>query len=202
MGLILGKSLNRSYNIRIPLMDAYYDIGIFYNTKSSFLLFGIDSDFSQLKDLKYNPKIAMFKNIESSKFCGTFLNLHNYHSNNLDIINQFKSVKSDYSNDIVNVINENIILSKIKVDESQYCDQVLIYGFTLTDFHDNFIFILTERHNIDTKRHKKIVRTSGIQIASSKAIESVDLFYDEYKNSKEFHFEIEKNINTKTIILE
>ena len=41
-GLVLGKSLNRNYNIRLPLLDGY-NIGIFYNTKSPFLLFSIGS---------------------------------------------------------------------------------------------------------------------------------------------------------------
>ena len=82
MGLQLGKSFNRNYVLRIPFLDGFYDIGLFYNTKSSFLLFSVDSDFSQSmnKELKHNVKINMYKNIESSKFCETFLKLHNYKS--------------------------------------------------------------------------------------------------------------------------
>ena len=96
MSLQLGKSFNRNYKIRLPFLDGYYDIGLFYNNKSSFLLFSVDSDFTKSKDLKHSIKVNMFKNIESSKFSETFLNLHSYRSSSLDIINQFKEIKPEY----------------------------------------------------------------------------------------------------------
>ena len=74
MSLTLGKSFDRCYNLRTPFVDGFYNIGIFFNTKSPFLLFSIDSDFSMTKDLKKNAKVSMFKNIESSIFCEVFLN--------------------------------------------------------------------------------------------------------------------------------
>jgi len=89
MSLVLGKSLNRNYNIRLPFLDGFYNIGLFYNTKSPFLLFSVEPDIS-FSELKHSVKVNMFKNVESSKFVETFLNLHNYKSYNLDIINQFK----------------------------------------------------------------------------------------------------------------
>ena len=49
MALQLGKSFNRNYKIRLPFLDGFYDIGLFYNNKSSFLLFSVDSDFTQSK---------------------------------------------------------------------------------------------------------------------------------------------------------
>ena len=62
--LTLGKSLNRNYNLRLSFLDGYYNIGLFFNNKSTFLLFSVDSDFSQSEstELKENIKINMFKN--------------------------------------------------------------------------------------------------------------------------------------------
>lgn len=124
MSLQLGKSFNRNYKIRLPFLDGFYDVGLFYNNKSSFLLFSVDSDFTQSKskDLKRSIKVAMFKNIESSKFCETFLNLHSYRNQSLDIINQFKEIKPEYTNDVNFLFNESVTMSKIVVDNSSFYD--------------------------------------------------------------------------------
>ena len=200
MGLLLGKSFNRNYNLRIPILNGFYNIGIFYNSKSTFLLFSIDSDFSLSKEMKHNTKIAMFKNIESSLFCSTFLDLHNYKNNTLDITNQFKNIKGEYSNDIVFILNENITLSKTIFQESIFYDQLLIYGFTLASNQTEFAFILAERQNINTKLKKKTVRTSGIQIATTPTLELIDDYYKESISSKKIYDNL-PNIEDKTIRL-
>ncbi len=95
MSLQLGKQLNRSYNIRIPFLDGYYNIEIFFNKKSPFLLFKLDKDFPINKSLKKSQKVTMFKNLESSQFIEIFINLHNYRNQHLEILNQFHSIKSE-----------------------------------------------------------------------------------------------------------
>ena len=116
--LSLGKSFNRNYNLRIPFYGGFYNIGIFFNDNSTFLLFSVNSDFSESKhNLADNIKVNMFKNIESSKFCETFLNLHNYQGVNLDIINQFKT------NNVFKNIANNV--------KSNYDDQYKAYMLAL-----------------------------------------------------------------------
>ena len=134
MSLQLGRSFNRNYTIRLPFLDGFYDVGLFYNNKSSFLLFGVDSDFSQSKnkELKHSIKVNMFKNIESSKFCETFIDLHNYRNQTLDIVNQFKEIKPDYTLDVNFLFNETIILSKIKHEGAVFFDNLTLYCFTLS----------------------------------------------------------------------
>jgi len=200
MGLSLGKSFNRNYNIRLPILNGFYNIGIFYNTKSTFLLFSVESDFSASREIKHNTKIAMFKNIESSLFCSTFLDLHNYRNSSLDIVNQFKNIKGEYSNDIVFTSNENIILSKTIFQESIFYDQLLIYGFTIASNQSDFIFILAERQNINSKLKKKTVRTSGIQIATTPTLELIDDYYKESILSKRIYKNL-PNMENKTIKL-
>lgn len=186
MSLQLGKSFNRNYKIRLPFLDGFYDIGLFYNNKSSFLLFSVDSDFTQTKskDLKHSIKIAMFKNIESSKFCETFLNLHNYRSSSLDIINQFKEIKPEYINDVNFLFNESVTMSKIVVDNSTFYDSLNLYCFTLSAFMNEFIFLIAERQNIISKLQKKIVRSSAIQISTSSSIDLIEEFSNELRDSK------------------
>jgi hypothetical protein len=186
VSLQLGKSFNRNYKIRLPFLDGFYDIGLFYNNKSSFLLFSVDSDFTQSKskDLKHSAKIAMFKNIESSKFCETFLNLHSYRSQSLDIINQFKEIKPEYTTDINFLFNESIIMSKIVVDNSTFFDSLNLYCFTLAAYMNEYIFLVAERQNIITKLQKKVVRSSAIQIATGESIDLIDEFFNESRESK------------------
>ena len=39
MGLNLGKQFNRNYNVRIPFLDGFYNIGVYFDKRSTFLLF-------------------------------------------------------------------------------------------------------------------------------------------------------------------
>ena len=67
MGLILGKSLDRSYNIRIPFLNGYYNIGVYFNKRSTFLLFKIDPDFPRRHEIDRSSKISMFKNLNKNQ---------------------------------------------------------------------------------------------------------------------------------------
>jgi len=183
MGLILGKSFNRNYNLRLPFLDGFYNIGMFFNNKSPFLLFSVDPDFSSSKDLKHGVKINMFKNLESSKFCETFIDLHNYRSSNLDIVNQFKNIKNDYIDDINFIFNENLSLSKIQVDDNTFYEQLVLYGFTMTSFSSEFLFLVAERQSIVAKIKKKLVRSSALQISTTHAIKIIDEYSEEAKKA-------------------
>jgi hypothetical protein len=183
MSLTLGKSFNRNYRLRIPFLDGHYDVGIFFNKKSTLLLFSIEPIFYG-SEFKHNVKVNMFKNLESSKFCETFLNLHNYRKSTLDISNQFESIKPEYYNDLSFVFNESLILSKIENNGRTFFDQLNIYGFTMNSHVNEFLFLLTERHNIVKKLGKKIVRTSGIQIATTPALDMLDEYHVESKQTR------------------
>lgn len=186
MSLQLGKSFNRNYTIRLPFLDGFYDIGLFYNNKSSFLLFSVNSDFSQSKssNIKQNVKVNMFKNIESSKFCETFLNLHTYRSQSLDIVNQIKEIKPDYTLDINFLFNETLTMSKIVVDNSTFFDTLNLYCFTMSSYMSEFLFLIAERQNIISKLQKKVVRSSAIQIATTSSLNVIQDFYDEARQVK------------------
>ena len=196
--LTLGHSFNRNYNLRVPFLDGFYNIKIFYNNKSSFLLFGIDSDFTQSKELKHSIKVNMFKNIESSKFCETFIDLHNYRNQTLDIVNQFKEIKPDYTLDVNFLFNETIILSKIKHEGAVFFDNLTLYCFTLSSFSNEFIFLIAERQNIISKLSKKVVRSSGLQISTTPALDLIDEYFEEAKGSK--NLDVKKRFLSDEII--
>ena len=178
MSLKLGKSFNRSYNLRVPILDGYYNIGMFFDKKSTFLLFRVDPDFSH-SSFQRNVKINMFKNLEQSKFCETFIDLHNYRKNTLDISNQYDKIKDDYTHDISMVLNESIVLAKVELYDKDVYDTLNIYGFSVNSYIDEFLFIITERHNVLKRLGKKIVRTSGLQIATTPALDLLDEYHRE-----------------------
>ena len=184
MGLKLGKSFDRNYNLRLPFSNGYYDIGIFFNRKSTFLLFSVEpAGVSEGQGVKVN----MFKNLESSKFCETFLDLHNYRKNTLDILNQFKAIKPEYFHEVSFILNETLTLAKVEIDDDRTLyDCLNIYGFTLNSYMNEFIYIITERQNIVKKLNRKIVRTSGVQIATGAALKMLNEYHNESMTSGRF----------------
>lgn len=181
MPLTLGKVFDRNYYLRIPFLDGNYNVGVFFTKKSPFLLFTIDPDFSGESVHKRNVKVNMFKNLLSSKFCETFLILHDFRKDTLDIINQFENIKPEYFNDISFILNETITLSKIEVVDKVFFDILTVYGFTLSAYMNEFIFLIAERQNIVRRLNRKIVRTTGIQISTTDALTLLNDFHQESK---------------------
>jgi len=177
--LNLGKAFDRAFQLRIPFLEGFYKLGIFFNKKSSFLLFDIVPDFSASSELKKSVKINMFKNLEASKFCETFLKLHNYRKQNLDIVNQFENIKSEYQSYISMFLNETITLSKVQVNDKDIFDLTTIYGFTLNAYSNEFIFLIAERQNVLKRLGKKVVRSTGIQISTASALQVLNEFYED-----------------------
>jgi len=177
MSLSLGKSFDRNYTMRVPFLDGFYDIGVFFNKKSNFLLFRVDPEFPNKATVPSSNKITMFKNLESSFFSETFLDLHNYRNTSLDIMNQFQGINSDYQYDVSFVFNETLNLAKVDVGGKALFDTLTLYGLTLTAFPSEFIFVVAERQNIVKRLNKKIVRTTGVQIATSPAIELLNEYH-------------------------
>jgi hypothetical protein len=196
MPLTLGKSFNRNYRIRVPFLDGHYDIGLFYDKNSTLLLFSIDAVVSSESRFEGNI-INMFKNLEASKFCETFLELHNYRKSTLDISNQFNKIKPEYYGDLTFVFNESLTLSKVEVQDRTFYDSLNIYGFTLNSHIDEFLFVLAERQNIVKRLGKKVVRTSGLQVATKPALDMLD---DYHRESREIRAGMEKRLPTDEII--
>lgn len=197
MGLKLGKSFDRNYNLRLPFVDGYCNVGIFCNKKSTFLLFSVEPGLSV--GGSQGTKVNMFKNLESSKFCETFLDLHNYRKNTLDILNQFKAIKPENFHEVSFILNETLSFAKVEIDEDRTLfDCLNIYGFTLNSYINEFIFIITERQNIVKKLNRKIVRTSGFQIATGSALRMLNEYHEESLTSGRVGIEIPPIVESKS----
>lgn len=189
--LRLGNKLNRSYSVRVPFNSGYYNLTIFLNKSSTFSLFGIESDIENGNQ----GMVKMFKNIEGSLFCDTFIKLHNFKKETLDIVNQFDSIKPEYTGDVNMILNETITLSKIQLGEKDIYDTMNLYGFTILPYVEEYFFMIAERHSIMKKLGKKVVRTTGIQIATPTTIRALDEYYHESRSSGniDLHDQIDRN---------
>jgi len=129
--------------------------------------------------------------------------LHNNRSKSLDILNQFKEVKQEFLDDINFVFNETIILSKVDVGDNVFYDQLLLYMLTIPSYSNEFYYLIAERQNIIPKLRKKLVRTSSIQIGTSKSLSLIDEYYSEYKKSEKLFDEEKRKVNSdKEITIE
>jgi len=81
-------------------------------------------------------------------------------------------------------LNENLILSKVQVEDNVFLDQLILYGLTLTTYSSEMIFLIAERQNIVAKLRKKVVRTSAIQISTIGSMNMVDEYFEELRHSQ------------------
>lgn len=154
--------------MRLPFLNGYYNIYIYFNKKSPFVLYNLEPDFSDTNVTK-SVNVNMFKNLSASMFCETFIKLHNFKKSTLDIVNQFHEVKPEFNSDISFICNESINLLKIETDDKVLYDTLTVYGFVFNSYISEFLFIISERQNINQQLGKKFVRTTGLQISTMDA---------------------------------
>jgi hypothetical protein len=200
MALCLGKSFDRRHEIRIPFLNGHYNLSIFYNKKSTFLLFGVEEDFTNNKNIDKLTKISMYKNLESSNFCETFIKLHKYKKTTLDILNQYKELNPDYSHEISFLFNESISLSKIEINDKIFYDTLNLYGFTMISHSDEFVFVIAERQHISTTLNRKIVRSAGIQISTTDCLNVLQQ-YDADRNKGQMALNQHNHFEDNVVVL-
>lgn len=181
--LELGKSFDRSYNLKIRFLDGSYNISIFFDKKSPLVLFKAVPDFFKYsRCLNQTTNISMYKSLEGSKFCETFLELNTYRNNNLDIKGQYHKIKYKYLDSVNLIINETINLKKLILKERSIFDSLKIFGMTITTYSNEFFFLIAERQKVSRNLNKKIVRSSGLQIATPAALEVLDEFSNSFNS--------------------
>lgn len=171
MSLTLGKIFDRSYNVRVSINSSEKNIGVFFTRHNSFVLFDIPKDENAEQT---GCIIRTFKNLKESMFVSTFLDMHDFTAKNLDIRNQYNNIKQTYKNDIRNSINETVIMSKIKLNNDDIYDSLVLYGFTLSCYSEDFLFLIAERQFIHRRLERKIVTSTGLQIATPSGLEFLD----------------------------
>lgn len=176
MSLSLGKLFNRCYCSRVPFLNGFYDIGVYFDTKSHFFLFDIKPIATMVNNCGVN--VRMFKNIEAAKFTQLFLDLHSYRSDNLDIKNQIKTIKENSCDAINMILIESIILGNHRISSDKTIkDTMNIYGYGFSNYPNEYLFMVAERCFICRQTNRKIVRTGALQIASTDSSDFIESIF-------------------------
>jgi hypothetical protein len=124
----------------------------------------------------------IFKDIKCSSFASTFLDIRDVKSSGLDVRNQFCNIQEKFRDKLFYITNETIKLHKIanpngddQPNQKKYFESNLfIYIFGLSNYPDDFLYVLAERHHIDTYLNKKLVRSCGFQICTKECQENLN----------------------------
>jgi len=170
--LTFGSKINRSYSMYFPFMGDHTHITVYFSKSNTFIGFSTDSKIQGLcKEQVVN--VNTYKDLRNSLFSKTFLDVKDLKTDNLDIRSQFSNILKEYGDTIQYTFNESIKLSKVNTENGPFDNLLFLYGFTFTNYQDDFIYILAERQHIDTIINKKLVRTSAIQISTKECFDNM-----------------------------
>jgi hypothetical protein len=173
--LTLGSKLNRLYSLYFPFMTGFCEISILFNKSNSFIGFNVDQT-NYIKSRNNELKCYIFNDLSKSAFATSFLDIRNFRSKNLDIQQQFNNILPEYKDKIHYETNETCKLSKITTSKGVLESCLYTYVFRLTDYGNDFIYVLAERQHIDVAMDRKIVRTAAIQLSSNDCNEDLEKY--------------------------
>jgi len=175
--LTFGNKFNRTYGLFLPFKGDHVCVNIFFHKSNTHLGFTSDTKLSRMSR-EEEITTQIFRNLKQSSFASTFLDIRDVRSSGLDIRNQFYNIQEKFKDKIFYITNETIKLHKIPNPKDQnkvFESNLYIYIFSFSDYPDDFLYVLTERHHIDTYLNKKLVRSSAFQISTRDCQENLNL---------------------------
>jgi len=170
-----GSKLNRSFGMYLPFQGDFISVDVFFHKSNTFLGFNTGSKINHMcRD--GNSVTSIYRDLGQSSFAMTFLDIRNVKSHGLDIRNQFSNILQNHQDKVQYVGNETIKLYKIqnpKNSDKPFESNLFVYTFTFSDYQDDFLYILAERHHPDTVIGKKLVRTSALQISTRDCLDQL-----------------------------
>lgn len=160
-----NERCDRAYCFKLQFENRESDLTIFYNSNNLYTSFALDqTTYERVKRKGYS--IGIFFDLDKSLFAKSFLDLKNFHTNCLDIKNQYNTILPQHKGIISCDFSEKLVCSSTKVSWDRYPQEncLLINLFRLSLYEQDFFYVLTQRQVIDTILGKKIIRTSGYQI--------------------------------------
>lgn len=171
-----GSKFNRSFGLYLPFRGNFTTVTVYFHKSNTHLGFTSDNLVNRMcRDGEVHTQI--FKDLNQSSFSNTFLDIRNVKSGGLDIRNQFCNILNSYKDRIFYITNETIKLHKIPnpdKPDKPFESVLYLYVFSFSDYSEDFLYVLAERHHIDTCINKKLVRTSAFQIATTECQENLN----------------------------
>ena len=195
--ITFGPKVNRSYSLHLPFAGEYSTVDVFFSKSNTYIGFVTDQ---LTHTMKRNGEISstVYRDLSQSGFASTFLDIKSFKSNNLDVRCQFNNILPEYKDKIQYVANETIKISKVSTENGSYDSCIYIYVFGLSDYNDDFLYVIAERQHIDVVLNKKLVRTCGLQLSTKECLSDVNKMISHY-SGKDEQIEEHKANTRKTI---
>lgn len=206
-----NERCDRAYCFKLQFENRESDLTIFYNSNNLYTSFALDqTTYERVKRKGYS--IGIFFDLDKSLFAKSFLDLKNFHTNCLDIKNQYNTILPQHKGIISCDFSEKLVCSSTKVSWDRYPQEnsLLINLFRLSLYEQDFFYVLTQRQVIDTILGKKIIRTSGYQIENDVSRKYLSTASRKYNTSQAIQkqncedamrslFTNEKKVNNKQV---
>lgn len=175
---------------------------ILFNKQSSALQFSINTNFEGFKEKVY---VTMYRNLDDCKFCQTFFQLQSVKDERYDYRFKFSGMNRLFEKDIFRFSKEKLDLQLPEVHNKSTNNYLLVLGWKLYDIEDDLIFFFVQRRCYNNISRMNILRTMGLQFATSRGVETLDKYNERLSNSihkvkevdflKDINFSVEDKTN-------
>lgn len=173
VSLELQPSLNRSLTYTVfPLGKPFY-FSVVYHKQTPALQFQLDSNNSVIKDK--SVMIKMFRNLETSDFANTFLDLYSELNDDNDYRCKFKGLKENNGQYLIEFMREKYDFH-VSEGPKSVNNYLMILGYKIHGIEDDLNFFFVQRKSRNNITRVNTIRTAGLQIYTQKGLDVLDSY--------------------------
>ena len=165
----LSQALQRKYSVKLQFRESsWINFYCLFNKNDINMRFFIPD----AKDMqRAGFTFQYYKDIVTCPFIENNLILNTISNDKFQIVNQFHEIKDHETCKIV--LNESIVLGKVKSGANSYEQSANIYVFLDSKMPSkSCYYIIFERQFIDPRIQKKVVKSIGLELKDSERLES------------------------------
>lgn len=152
---------------------------ILFNKQSSALQFSVETHSETVQDDKIF--ISMYRNLADCKFCQLFFKMQSLKDEKYDYRFKFIGLNETYEKDVFKFMREKLDLQLPDQNKTSN-NYILVLGWKLYDIEDDLIFYFVQRRCYNNITKMNILRTMGLQFATSRGLELLDRYEGEINN--------------------
>ena len=153
---------------------------ILFNKQTSALQFNVDTHSEIIQS--GNVVTSMYRNLEDCKFCQTFFHLESTKDDNYDYRFKFAGINKQFERNVFRFSKEKLDL-QIPDQKKSTNNYLLVLGWKIYDMGDDLIFYFVQRRCYNNISRMNILRTMGLQFATSRGLDVLDRYHESSENS-------------------
>jgi hypothetical protein len=153
---------------------------ILHHKMTSAIQFCVNTNTNPLKNQEVN--FAVFRDLNNSTFCRTFLSYENLNNTTHDYQNKFLGVRRSYEKYVIPFFREKVELH-IQDSNKPSLNYMIVFGWKLQDINDDLMFYLVQRKCFNNITKKHIIRTAGLQFATKSGLDVLSAYATNSDNS-------------------